>query len=523
MRSGIVARSVAAALFVCLALALTTGLGTSVASPQQLASQQRGVVPSSSKKSANGTVNAGPYYALLIGIQNYRSLPKLSTPVKDAEAIAAILSQQYGFQTRLLRDATRDDITHALNEYRRTLDENANLLVYYAGHGSFDKEADKAYWLPVNAELHDTTDWILADDITTDVKVIPARHILVISDSCYSGGITRDISPGFTPTELNRYVEKMEVSKSRTLMSSGGVEPVADEGGAGHSVFAAALIRGLSSMEDKSFSAEMLFERYVRVSVAGKSEQTPTYSPIRNSGHDSGDFVFTRMGPAPKTTVAKNDDRGRKSEDRAPAPDVAPAQPTNRQPAAPPQSAAVPAANPAAAQLGPSIVGCWTWFNNTRGVARSDGSFVDGTFNARWVLADPVQRIFTITWPKSVDRVTLSADLQHMNGGNQYGFALSATRTAWSKLGPMGGIAGTWLWPNGVSVTLDPNGSVVPAGSALRAHWNLVDAAQRTYTIVWPEPVDTLTLSPDTLRLTGGNQYGVTTGGSKTAPCPGVY
>ncbi len=26
-----------------------------------------------------------------------------------------------------------------------------------------------------------------------------------------------------------------------------------------------------------------------------------------------------------------------------------------------------------------------------------------------------------------------------------------------------------------------------------------------------------------TLRLTGGNQYGVTTGGTKTAPCPGVF
>ncbi|MGB9334415.1 MAG: caspase family protein [Candidatus Acidiferrales bacterium] len=522
MKSRFVPRSVAVALFAFLTVALTAGLGTSVASPKQQAAQQRGVVPSSSKKSPNGASNTGPYYALLIGIQNYRSLPKLSTPVKDAEAIAAILSQQYGFQTRLLKDATRDDITHALNEYRRTLDENANLLVYYAGHGSFDKEADKAYWLPVNAELHDTTDWILADDITTDVKVIPARHILLISDSCYSGGITRDISPGFTPTELNRYVEKMEVSKSRTLMSSGGVEPVADEGGAGHSVFAAALIRGLSSMEDKSFSAEMLFERYVRVSVAGKSEQTPTYSPIRNSGHDSGDFVFTRMGPAPKMTLAKNDDRVRKSDDRGPTQEVAPAQPASRQPAAPP-TAPAPAANPPAAQLGPSIVGCWLWFNNTRAVARSDGSFVDGTFNARWVLANPAQQIFTITWPKSVDRVTLSADLQHMNGGNQYGFALSATRTAWSKLGPMGGIAGTWLWANGVSVTLDPNGSVVPAGSPLRAHWNLVDAAQRIYTIVWPEPVDTLTLSPDTLRLTGGNQYGVTTGGSKTAPCPGVF
>jgi hypothetical protein len=28
--------------------------------------------------------------------------------------------------------------------------------------------------------------------------------------------------------------------------------------------------------------------------VAGKSDQTPEYSPIRNSGHDAGDFVFIR-------------------------------------------------------------------------------------------------------------------------------------------------------------------------------------------------------------------------------------
>jgi hypothetical protein len=26
----------------------------------------------------------------------------------------------------------------------------------------------------------------------------------------------------------------------------------------------------------------------------GKSDQTPEYSPIRNSGHDTGDFVFIR-------------------------------------------------------------------------------------------------------------------------------------------------------------------------------------------------------------------------------------
>jgi len=111
-----------------------------------------------------------------------------------------------------------------------------------------------------------------------------------------------------------------------------------------------------------------------------------------------------------------------------------------------------------------------------------------------------VERIFNITWPKSVDRVTLSADLQHMSGGNEYGSPLSATRTAWSNLGPMGGIPGTWQRHNGVTVTIDPNGSLIPDGSPLRAHRNVVDATQWIHNIVWPEPVNTLTLSPDTLR-----------------------
>jgi hypothetical protein len=86
----------------------------------------------------------------------------------------------------------------------------------------------------------------------------------------------------------------MKQGPSRILMASGGNEPVADGGGGGHSVFANALLRGLREMEDRVFTAEELFFRFVKEPVAGKSEQTPEHSPIRNSGHDSGDFVFIR-------------------------------------------------------------------------------------------------------------------------------------------------------------------------------------------------------------------------------------
>lgn len=249
---------------------------------------------------------AGPYFALLIGINDYQHLPKLKTAVHDSESMAELLQKQYGFETQVLRNPTRDQIKRALNVYRRELERNSNLLIYYAGHGFYDKEADKAYWLPADAEPGDTTNWIIADEITTDAKVMPARHVLIVSDSCYSGGIGRGVTPEFTPQESSRYLEKMMEGKSRTLMASGGLEPVSDEGGRGHSVFAAAFMGALTNEDEPAFSAQILFERSVRVSVAGRSDQTPEYTVIRNSGHDAGDFVFLRTTPASRTQVAEN-------------------------------------------------------------------------------------------------------------------------------------------------------------------------------------------------------------------------
>ncbi len=51
----------------------------------------------------------------------------------------------------------------------------------------------------------------------------------------------------------------------------------------------------LDDPDDQEFSAEILLQEFISVSVAGKSEQTPQYGAIRNSGHDAGDFVFVRV------------------------------------------------------------------------------------------------------------------------------------------------------------------------------------------------------------------------------------
>jgi len=243
--------------------------------------------------------DTGPMYALVIGVNRYedKAFKTLTTAESDARAVNALLHDQYGFETQLLLngDATRRAIIAALNGYRRRLDDTASLLIYYGGHGNYDKDFDKASLLPFDAEEQVTANWIQADDITSAIKAIPARHVIVISDSCYSGGLTRDAAPDYTEADHAHYIQRVSTARSRNLLSSGGNEPVADGGGGpNHSVFAAALIKGLTTIAAERFTALELFRDYIAVSVAGRSQQTPQYVPIQNSGHDGGDFVFIR-------------------------------------------------------------------------------------------------------------------------------------------------------------------------------------------------------------------------------------
>jgi TPR repeat protein len=277
-------------------------------SPTRAAAQSRGLAAEPQMPGPGGP-GTGNFYALVIGINDYRPpLARLKTAVNDAQAVGKLLHDRYGFKVTYLLDnnATRFNILDALDKYRNTLNENDNLLIYYAGHGFSDRDAEKAYWLPVDADSGMSPNRIIADDLTTGVRVLPSRHVLIISDSCYSGALTRDADTPVASDGEAAFIARMLRSRSRTLMASGGDEPVSDSGSNGHSVFAAAILHALTVEDNQMFTASDLFYGSVRQQVAGKSEQMPQYSIIRNSDHDEGDFVFMRVAAAapPPSPVA---------------------------------------------------------------------------------------------------------------------------------------------------------------------------------------------------------------------------
>jgi uncharacterized caspase-like protein len=235
---------------------------------------------------------SGSYHALVIGNREYRNLPRLQTSLNDANAMAQLLHERYGFVTRVLLNATRNDFFNALAECRRTLSEESSLLIYYAGHSYFDRDRDEAYWFPVDTRPDNREKWISADDITRSVRTIRSKHILIIADSRYSIVLTRDVQAIIDPSERGAYLARMQASKSRTVMTGGSNEPVAEGNGA-HSVFANAVMEGLSHMEESEFTGRELFDKYIAQRVANHAYEMRQYSIIRNSGHEYGDFVFS--------------------------------------------------------------------------------------------------------------------------------------------------------------------------------------------------------------------------------------
>jgi hypothetical protein len=123
---------------------------------------------------------------------------------------------------------------------------------------------------------------------------------MVVADSCYSGSMTRASVPNLnaasmSPEKWNAWVKSMASGRTRTALSSGGVQPVADTGKGNHSYFARAFLNVLQD-NNRLMGAQSLY-REVATSMALNSinsplPQNPQYAPIRYAGHESGDFFF---------------------------------------------------------------------------------------------------------------------------------------------------------------------------------------------------------------------------------------
>ncbi|MCX5818408.1 MAG: caspase family protein, partial [Deltaproteobacteria bacterium] len=236
---------------------------------------------------------SGKYHALLIAVQDYSNpeIGKLDYPVSDARQLMDVLSSRYNFDQEnitLLYNPDRRTIYKTLQSMRKQLMAEDSLLIFYAGHGMWLDDMKQGFWLPRDAAgMNDPSDWIPNSNIRDYIKAIKAKHILLVADACFSGGIfkLRD-----TPSSPGTSMEKIYELPSRKAMTSGSLKTVPDQ-----SVFVEFLIKRLEENKDPYLDAQKLFAR-MRDAVIhnSKTKQTPLYGAINEAGDEGGDFIFIK-------------------------------------------------------------------------------------------------------------------------------------------------------------------------------------------------------------------------------------
>ena len=230
----------------------------------------------------------GQTHLLVIAIDAYRHCPPLYNCVKDAHDLMEVLTAKYGIKTDNItslfnEEATRDNIYQAFEKLVTEIHSPDNLLIYFSGHGEYNKHFKQGYWIPVNAEQGRSSQYIPNSEIRIFLSAIPAHHIFLMADSCFSGSL---FSQGADRSMSRRY----ESDPSRWGLTSGRNEIVSDGKPGNNSPFAESLLHRLRQ-NTGAIGVQELCAHVVEY-VQSNADQSPIGEPLKVSGHKNGQFVF---------------------------------------------------------------------------------------------------------------------------------------------------------------------------------------------------------------------------------------
>jgi len=227
-------------------------------------------------------------YLLVVGINKYEHWPQLYNAVRDANDVVSALLGLYDFEfanVTLITDdqASRSNLYNTLRGFVNKVGPKDNFMIYYSGHGYFDEVLNEGYWVPSDARVNQTGDYLSNSDISKIIANIDSQHTFLVADACFSGSLFNESSRG--------YAENVEKFRSRWGLASGRLETVSDGTVGTNSPFAQSFIHYLKT-NDKSKVAVSQLVQYVKIEVAETSDQTPIGNPLKGVGDEGGEFVL---------------------------------------------------------------------------------------------------------------------------------------------------------------------------------------------------------------------------------------
>jgi hypothetical protein len=252
-------------------------------------------------------ISSKPYpndWGLIIGIEDYSRLPKVEYARKDALIVRDYFIRVLGVPDENIislvdQEATKARIEGYLKNYiPKNVGKDANLYVYFAGHGMPGLRKGEPYLVPYDADTRfiEQTGYKLIS-FYQDLNKIKVKHVYVFLDSCFSGVASRAaelLVKGARPALV--HVEKVKMPSSSIISlnatSSGQLSNAYRE--KEHGLFTYYLLRALKGEADANedgWSSVKEVYAYVRSHVMRQSrrmqsEQIPSIVPASNRWKD---------------------------------------------------------------------------------------------------------------------------------------------------------------------------------------------------------------------------------------------
>ena len=192
-------------------------------------------------------------YALVIGLEDYRSVMAAQFGRQDAEAFARYATARLGVPAENVisltgQRATKTDIAKYVEEWLpRNVEKQSRVYVYYSGHGAPDPEKGDSYLLPWDGdpEFLQTSGYPLTR-LYERLATLKASHVVVFLDSCFSGSGGRSVIAKNLRPLVQAHATAAPKGRLTVLSASSASQVAGGFDAKRHGLFTYYLLRGLS-------------------------------------------------------------------------------------------------------------------------------------------------------------------------------------------------------------------------------------------------------------------------------------
>ncbi|MCS7250465.1 MAG: caspase family protein [candidate division WOR-3 bacterium] len=230
---------------------------------------------------------------VIFGIEEYKNAPKVSFASRDAQVFYEYAKTVLGIKEKNIylkinEDATKGEFDKVFSEewMRKRCDNNTEIIIYFAGHGSPDIERKEVYLIPYDIDPNYPRTGISLNDLISFLDNLKVKSVVMFIDACFSGRTREgDILLAGTRPIVDIKIEK-KLSKISLFTASSGAQISSSYPKMKHGLFTYYLLKGLGGDADLDKNKIIYLSelgRYIKEKVWEKAreldiEQTPEFS-----------------------------------------------------------------------------------------------------------------------------------------------------------------------------------------------------------------------------------------------------